>query len=291
MKTKLLFMLLLCSFYCVSCSNDVKTDAKENAVVEANYAKLNETLDLYSQNFVASHPTSVATRGRFWNWFKAVLFCDASGAALGGIVGGGGGALIGGILFSACAGSCAYVVPRPPLSDQMEMAIVTEVPCLSLKDDSVGFLHNSIISEIAEENEGVFEDNLTTEEWMNLIFPKAEKYGCSVSESDKNTIISKMNEMPLSSELVQNDEQLVEYYKMKMPERAQQLDIIKTYVSTASQIMCKDDLQEYTEGCTRIISETQLPVEEQKALASSVIVAENSALLWVESDEAITLKP
>ena len=82
MKTKLLFMLLLCSFYCVSCSNDVKTDAKENAVVEANYAKLNETLDLYSQNFVASHPTSVATRGRFWNWFKAVLFCDASGAAL-----------------------------------------------------------------------------------------------------------------------------------------------------------------------------------------------------------------
>ena len=249
MKTKLLFMLLLCSFYCVSCSNDVKTDAKENAVVEANYAKLNETLDLYSQNFVASHATSVATRGRFWNWVKAVL------------------------------------------SDQMEMAIVTEVPCLSLKDDSVGFLHNSIISEIAEENEGVFEDNLTTEEWMNLIIPKAEKYGCSVSESDKNTIISKMNEMPLSSELVQNDEQLVEYYKMKMPERAQQLDIIKTYVSTASQIMCKDDLQEYTEGCTRIISETQLPVEEQKALASSVIVAENSALLWVESDEAITLKP
>ena len=63
------------------------------------------------------------------------------------------------------------------------MAIVTEVPCLSLKDDSVGFLHNSIISEIAEENEGVFEDNLTTEEWMNLIIPKAEKYGCSVSES------------------------------------------------------------------------------------------------------------
>ena len=87
MKTKLLFTLLLCSFYCVSCSNDVKIDAKENTVVEANYVKLNETLDLYSQNFVASHPTSVATRGRFWNWFKAVLLCDASGAALGGIVG------------------------------------------------------------------------------------------------------------------------------------------------------------------------------------------------------------
>lgn len=286
MKTKLLFMLLLCSFYCVSCSNDVKTDAKENAVVEANYAKLNETLDLYSQNFVTSHPTSVETRGRFWNWFKAVLFSDASGAALGSFLGGGG-ALVGGILFSACAGSCAYTVPSP----QPDQTMVIDVPCLSLKDDSIGYLHNLIIREIAEENEDVFENDLTTEEWMNLIIPKAEKYGCSVSESDKNTIISKMNEMPLSSELVQNDEQLVEYYKMKMPEHAQQLDIIKTYVSTASQIMCKDDLQEYTEGCTRIISETQLPVEEQKALASSVIVAENSALLWVESDEAITLKP
>ncbi len=67
-------------------------------------------------------------------------------------------------------------------------------------------------------------------------------YGCSVSESDKNAIISKMNDMPLSTELVQNDELLVEYYKMKMPERAQQLDVIKTYVSTASQIASRDDI-------------------------------------------------
>lgn len=289
MKTKLLFMLLLCSFYCVSCSNEVKPDAKENAAIEANYVKLNETLDLYSQNFVASHTTSVATRGRFWNWFKSVLFCDASGAALGGLVGGGGGALIGGILFSACAGSCAYVVPRPPLYG--ETAIVTDAPCLSVEGDSIGFLHNSIISEIAEENEGIFENELTSEEWMNLIIPKAEKYGCFVSENDKRTIISKMNEMPLSSELIQNDEQLVSYYKTKMPECAQQLDVIKTYVSTASQIVNKDDLKEYTEGCTQIISETQLPIEERKALASSVIVAENSALLWVDSEEAISLKP
>lgn len=52
MKTKLLFMLLLCSFYCVSCSDDVKTDVKEKTEVEVNYVKLNEALNLYSQDLL-----------------------------------------------------------------------------------------------------------------------------------------------------------------------------------------------------------------------------------------------
>lgn len=91
MKTKLLFMLLLCSFYCVSCSDDVKTE------VEVNYVKLNEALNLYSQDFAATHATSTSTRG-FWKWFRTVLACDATGALLGSSLGGGG-ALIGGAIF------------------------------------------------------------------------------------------------------------------------------------------------------------------------------------------------
>lgn len=53
MKTKLLFMLLLCSFYCVSCSDDVKTDVKEKTEVEVNYVKLNEALNL--GNYIQSY--------------------------------------------------------------------------------------------------------------------------------------------------------------------------------------------------------------------------------------------
>ena len=47
MKTKLLFMLLLCSFYCVSCSDDVKTDAKEKTEVEVNYVKIERGFQIF----------------------------------------------------------------------------------------------------------------------------------------------------------------------------------------------------------------------------------------------------
>ena len=81
--------------------------------------------------------------------------------------------------------------------------------------------------------------------------------------------------MPLTSELMQSDEQLISYYKAKAPEYAQQLDVIHSYVSTASLITNEDDLKEYTQGCVQIISDAQLPLTERKALVSSVVVAES----------------
>ena len=287
MKTKLLFMLLLCSLYCVSCSDDVKTDVKEKTEVEVNYVKLNEALNLYSQDFAATHATSTSTRG-FWKWFRTVLACDATGALLGSSLGGGG-ALIGGAIFSALGASCAYVVPRPELPN--EVAFVRDIPCLMEQEDSIGFSHNAILLEIAEENEGIFDQNLTAEEWTNLIVPKAEKYGYSLSASDEDAIMNNVKTMPLTSELMQSDEQLISYYKAKAPEYAQQLDVIHSYVSTASLITNEDDLKEYTQGCVQIISDAQLPLTERKALVSSVVVAESSAILWIEPEEVVSLKP
>lgn len=75
------------------------------------------------------------------------------------------------------------------------------------------FLHNAILLEIAEENEGIFDQNLTAEEWTNLIVPKAEKYGYSLSASDEDAIMNNVKTMPLTSELMQSDEQLISYYK------------------------------------------------------------------------------
>ena len=115
---------------------------------------------------------------------------------------------------------------------------------------------------------------MTAEEWTNLIVPKAEKYGYSLSASDEDAIMNNVKTMPLTSELMQSDEQLISYYKAKAPEYAQQLDVIHGYVSTASLITNEDDLKEYTQGCVQIISDAQLPLTERKALVSSVVVAE-----------------
>ena len=287
MKTKLLFMLVVCGFYFVSCSNEVKTDVKENANVETNYVKLNESLDLYSQNFVATHATSVQTRGRFWSWFKGIILSDATGALLGSSLGAGG-ALIGGLLFSASAASCSYVVPNPKVG--VETSIYFEAN-LSLKEDSIGFLHNTILCEIAEENEEVFVQSLTAEEWMDILTLKAKKYGYSVSENEKAIIISQKNNIPLSAELIKDEEQLVAYYEKKAPECVQQLKVLNCYVSTAAQITEQEDLEEYTQGCKKIICETQLPVEEQKNLLASVAVAQNSAILWAEAEKINSLNP
>ena len=53
----------------------------------------------------------------------------------------------------------------------------------------------------------------------------------------------------------------------------------------------EDDLKEYTQGCVQIISDAQLPLTERKALVSSVVVAESSAILWIEPEEVVSLKP
>lgn len=135
------------------------------------------------------------------------------------------------------------------------MAFVRDIPCLMEQEDSIGFSHNAILLEIAEENEGIFDQNLTAEEWTNLIVPKAEKYGYSLSASDEDAIMNNVKTMPLTSELMQSDEQLISYYKAKAPEYAQQLDVIHSYVSTASLITNEDDLKEYTQGCVQIISD------------------------------------
>lgn len=285
MKTKLLFMLVLCSFYFVSCSNEVKTDVKGNVNVEASYVKLNESLDLYNQNFIATHPTSVQTRGRFWDWFKGVILSDATGALIGSSLGAGG-ALVGGLLFSASAASCSYVVPNP----QIDTSVYFEAN-LNIKEDSIGFLHNTILCEIAEENEEAFTQNLTTEEWMDILTLKAQKYGYSVSENEKATIIGQKNNIPLSAELIQDEEQLAAYYEKKAPECVQQLKVLNSYVSMAAQITDQEDLKEYTQGCKKIICEAQLPVEEQKSLVASVAVAENSAILWAEAEKINSLNP
>ena len=67
-----------------------------------------------------------------------MLACDATGALLGSSLGGGG-ALIGGAIFSALGASCAYVVPRPELPN--EVAFVRDIPCLMEQEDSIGFSH------------------------------------------------------------------------------------------------------------------------------------------------------
>ena len=103
--------------------------------------------------------------------------------------------------------------------------------------------------------------------------------------------VNNVKTMPLTSELMQSDEQLISYYKAKAPEYAQQLDVIHSYVSTASLITNEDDLKEYTQGCVQIISDAQLPLTERKALVSSVVVAESSAILWIEPEEVVSLKP
>ena len=53
----------------------------------------------------------------------------------------------------------------------------------------------------------------------------------------------------------------------------------------------EDDLKEYTQGCVQIISDAQLPLTDRKALVSSVVVAESSAILWIEPEEVVSLKP
>lgn len=284
MKTNIFIVFLFMCFCCISCSEDVKNDVKSDAERQMTYAKLNNDLSSYSQSFMATHTVTPATRG-FGRWWKSVLFCDAAGALIGS-VGGGAGALLGAVLFSALGGSCAYVVPNNPQSEmvhnpRVELNEYSTLNCIDL--DSIGYLHNVILSEISEENEGVFEQNLSVGEWSDLVLSKMEKYGYYVFPIDKSRIVNDATVMQPTNDIIQSESATIAYFQKMKPELSNELDIINNYTFNANMITDDAELSEYTEGYLHILSRADLPKKDLDVMSSSIIVAGNSAVLWKDN--------
>lgn len=95
--------------------------------------------------------------------------------------------------------------------------------------------------------------------------------------------------MPNENVLLDN-EIFIGHINSVRPQYAQQCEVIERYVATA-EILPEENIKEYTEGYIRVVEQSDLNIEEQQILISSVVVGGNSTLLWGDANDATdTLK-
>lgn len=86
-------VLALCIYACSGMEGN-KVAEQEEYAAEVAFDELTNRIAALDMQYVGSDPQ---TRGRFWNFFKRLVGCDASGAALGA-----GGGFIGAIIGAIC---------------------------------------------------------------------------------------------------------------------------------------------------------------------------------------------
>lgn len=139
--------------------------------IEVAFDELTNRIAALDMQYVGSDPQ---TGGGFRNFFKRLVGCDAGGAALGA---GGGfiGAIVGAILGSI-TGVSIYVHEQS-VCMSIQNANQEIAAQLELYDaaDTVGLIHNQIISEIFnEKGEAIY--SLSQNDLKELILDKVEKH-------------------------------------------------------------------------------------------------------------------
>lgn len=291
MKKHLLVSVIATSLLFIgACSSeDSNMDIKKKTEIEGRYLKLNSDLDLYNQSYLALHGVSY-TRS-WWNRKGRAIVCgDCCGAVAGGKYGGFIGMLLGALAGSA---TVAYLLEhqRSTATIECESFVVQDCAVCPQYEglDSIGYLHNEILSEIELENPAIFEKTTSYDELLIVISKKMEERNLQLSNEQKIGIHNEISAMMPNEDVLLDNETFVSHINSVRPQYAQQCEVIERYVGTA-EILPKENIKEYTEGYIRVVEQSDLNIEEQQVLISSVVVGGNSTLLWTDVNAADTLK-
>lgn len=271
-------------------SEDSNMDIKKKTEIEGGYSKLNSDLDLYSQSYLALHAVS-DTRSWWRRKGKAIVCGDCCGAVAGGKYGGFIGMLLGAIVGSA---TVAYLIEHRSYTAtaKCESFVVQDYAfCTQYEGlDSIGYLHNEILSEIELENPAIFEKTTSYDELLKTISDKMEERNLQLSNEQKTGIYNEISIIMPNENVLLDNEIFISHINSVRPQYAQQCEVIERYVATA-EILPEENIKEYTEGYIRVVEQSDLNINEQQILISSVVVGGNSTLLWGDvSDATDTLK-
>ena len=140
-------------------------------------------------------------------------------------------------------------------------------------------MHNEILSEIELENPTIFEKTTSYDELLTAISNKME---------ERNLLLSSEQKIEVQNENVLLDnETFISHVSSVRPQYAQQCEVIERYVTTA-EVLPEENIKEYTEGYVRVVERSDLSIEEQQVLISSVVVGGNSTLLWEKVSDDTT---
>lgn len=279
MKTLNVNVITLLLAVCIcfaSCSSEETNEVRKTEDIQKAYEELNANLAIYNTDFMNKNALP-QTKAKFWKKLARFLCADASGALIGGSFGGGVGAIFGAIFSSATAG--------PAMAATKALSTTVEVNAYATaSEEGIGYLHNQILSEIEAEHPGIYNQAVSSEVMANLIIAKMQKYGYVISETNKNALIKKAeNVMPKTD--FDTMEQLSAHYKKVLPEFSNEFNIIQDFVLNVEDISDDTNLvKEYSTGYQLVISSSKLPEPKKLELLPCIDVAANSAVLW-EVDE------
>lgn len=293
MKKYLLVSVIATSLLFIgACSSeDSNMDVKKKTEIEDVYSKLNSDLDLYSQSYLALHAVS-GTRSWWHRRGKAIVCGDCCGAVAGGKYGGFIGMLLGAVVGSA---TVAYLLERQSYTatEKCESFTVQAYAfCPQYEGlDSIGYLHNEILSEIEMENPAIFEKTTSYDELLTAISNKMEERNLLLSSEQKIEVQNEISAIVPNENVLLDNETFISHVSSVRPQYAQQCEVIERYVTTA-EVLPEENIKEYTEGYVRVVERSDLSIEEQQVLISSVVVGGNSTLLWekVSDDTTDALK-
>lgn len=150
--------------------------------------------------------------------------------------------------------------------------------------DSIGYYHNEIMLSIERKVPDIYNQKLNTNEVMSIVSGEMKALNFSMPEEPViEEIFNETSALVPSRDIFLSEETFVAHIESVKPEYVQDYKIISDYLTT-TQMIAKENIQEYTEGVVRVVQESELQKEEKQALVGSILVGGNSALLWAEAD-------
>ncbi len=273
-------VIVLCAFIATlfvvcSCSENSKM-SEQHQESESSYEQLELALNAYSDSYVSS----TETKGPFWKRLGNIFMCDGIGAAAGSLMG------PGGSLFGAVVGSTfrfIYELIDHGLDCQSTQNLVDfydrsarlydEQDSLDAAD-SLGLIHNRLITEILEENPNIM--SLSDIELNRIINDKVCEYSSlsvrySIDDFRTFSLLSKSE----SSESLYNDA------LGKYPTLEKELRLVKIYADNVANLE-ENLIPEYSLGFKEIVEASEIEDSSKEIVKSAVSVTGSSKLMWQE---------
>lgn len=258
----------------LSCKNQHSVKLEEVPLNEQQtFSQLAFDLQTYNAEFEI--PMDTKAKGRFWKCLFRTLCADFGGALLGSQLGPVG-AVLGAIISSAYS---------PFMWDKDESPIVNKCslynPGYTMSiADSIGYLHNTIIYDIYEDNPQNF-GNYTLDELYDITLNRIGQYYNIDVELNKNEIIGKIQSIINTVDVNTDLDTILNEFKTITSVQNNELEIIRMYIEKISTIEDNDELvRTYNEGFTAIVNESEINGNSKGVIISTASVAGSSKLLW-----------
>lgn len=163
--------------------------------------------------------------------------------------------------------------PIPPIYEQITSDGYVRV--INFEGNNFGSMHNSIISEMYEEDENILSrpHSYVVDKMIECV----EEKGFHVSEDITQGIMDQLNK---DMESCEDLESTIAVFKTHYPDFSNVLDIIQDFVQNASSCSSESQLDEYVRGYLSIVAESDLSQQDKEVLSSAIEVSANSILLW-----------